>query len=323
LTPASLWFVVNEAAEALLALTGRVTGDEAHQARPKPTANFSNFKETLLGRVAEQNRSYEEKQTIISSAPNQPEDNTTTVAELVNRINRTRNTATTAESSETEQHRSISEKVLDILKIKSKHSLDSQCNMPRTHRISLAPARQAHFYAQFELTVSTAISNFLTHNERLLDPAHLSREIRAWESGVWGMFEGPAQKRSRPVDFLFPLEVQQRLLQKNCDAFVKNSAFTNRNVLVVRQAAKIIAGWGRVVDGLPGKTFCEPDWLLIERLQGAEKLIQLLGNHYLSDEVANYSTWKLQMVMEIMDAAEVDQKAQEGAEEGNEKAAAL
>jgi len=248
------------------------------------------------------------------------------VAELVNHINRTRNTATTTttESSEAEQHRSIGEKVLDILKIKCKHSSDNQCNMPRTHRISLAPARQAHFYAQFELTVSTVISNFLTHNERLLDAAHLSREIRAWESGVWGMFEGPAQKRSRPVDFLFPLDVQQRLLHKNCDAFAKNGAFTNRNVLVVRQAAKIIAGWGRVVDGLPGKTFCEPDWLLIERLQGAEKLIQLLGNHYLSEEVANYSTWKLQMVMEIMDAAEVDQKAQkERTEEGNEKAAAL
>jgi len=39
--------------------------------------------------------------------------------------------------------------------------------------------------------------------------------------------------------------------------------------------------------------------------------IRFLDNRYLFDEFTNHSTWKLQMAVEIMDAADVGQKSAE------------
>jgi len=276
-------------------------GGEARLPKSRPTATFASFKVALLGRVAEKNRNYQEQQshTGLTENHNDPTTNPKTASELVDHINRTRNTF----DDPTTEHRSIGEKVLDILKPKHKHSHDPSI-MARTRRISLSPTRQASFYAKFELILATTVSNFLMAHADLLDRSHLNREIRTGEGGFWSLFDGPAEKRVRPDNFMFPLAIQHSLLQKNCAAFVKHGAFSNHNVLAVRQAAKVITGWGRIVDGLAHKTFCEPDWLLIEHLQGGEKLIQLIGNHYLSEEVANYTSWKLQIVVEITNETE-------------------
>ncbi|KAF8250023.1 hypothetical protein K440DRAFT_640789 [Wilcoxina mikolae CBS 423.85] len=157
--------------------------------------------------------------------------------------------------------------------------------------VSVAPVLQSSFYGCLELTLLTTTSHFLAANKHLLNVEVLRREVRAWESGSWCLFDGTKQKRVRVVGFLFPMEVQVRLMDAHLGVFLKAEAFTSKEPTASRQAVRTISGWRSLAECLGRKTLCNPDFLLMEHLRGAEKVLALLGDEHVSEEAAR--EWEL------------------------------
>ena len=162
--------------------------------------------------------------------------------------------------------------------------------------VRVAPALQAEFYAALELVVATTTNLFLVDSAERLDANAVQREVKAWESGVWALYDGTKAKRAPVSGFLYPLDVQARLLEAHQGLFAHirtsssggDPSIQHWNACAV---ADTLAGWGHVVASLSysglgrgssSRSLCMPDWLVAEHLCATERLLGLFipGRHF-------------------------------------------
>ena len=189
----------------------------------------------------------------------------------------------------------------------------------RSPAVRVAPALQAEFYAALELVVATTTSRFLVDNTERLNADAVQREAKAWESGVWVLFNGTKAKRAPVSAFLYPLDVQARLLDAHRDVLVRVGTFGSSGSggngssqhWNARAVADTLAGWGRVVAALGcsglahgSRSLCMPDWLVTEHLRAAEKLLGLFVPERHFDDTAS-ARW-LAVTMRIREALMLD-----------------
>ena len=163
--------------------------------------------------------------------------------------------------------------------------------------VRVAPGLQAEFYAALELVVATTTNLFLVDSAGRLDANAVQREAKAWETGVWALYDGTKAKRAPVSGFLYPLDVQARLLEDHRDLLVHirgsssdgSPSAQHWNACAV---ADTLAGWGHVVASLgysglgrgssSSRSLCMPDWLVAEHLCATERLLDLFlpGRHF-------------------------------------------
>jgi hypothetical protein len=91
-------------------------------------------------------------------------------------------------------------------------------------------------------------------------------------------------------------------MDAHLSVFLKAEAFTPKEPTACRQAVRIISGWKSLVESLGRTTLCNPDWLLMEHLRGAERILGLLGDEHVSEEAGReWEVVKRRVVAAVME----------------------
>lgn len=81
--------------------------------------------------------------------------------------------------------------------------------------ITIDPFSQGALYSWIECSVVQACSDFLKQQQKQLDLSILKKEVKRWKNSQVKLSTGEAKPRDSPVEFMFGMEVQCKLLERN------------------------------------------------------------------------------------------------------------
>lgn len=81
--------------------------------------------------------------------------------------------------------------------------------------ITIDPFQQAALYSWIECSVVQACSDFLRQQQKHLSLDLLRKEVKKWKNSQLKLSTGDTKPRDQPVEFMFGMEVQCRLLEGN------------------------------------------------------------------------------------------------------------
>lgn len=81
--------------------------------------------------------------------------------------------------------------------------------------ITIDPFSQGALYSWIECSVVQACSDFLRQQQKHLDLDLLKKEVKKWKNSQIKLSTGEAKPRDSPVEFMFGMEVQCKLLEGN------------------------------------------------------------------------------------------------------------
>ncbi|KAG0636891.1 hypothetical protein HOY80DRAFT_1024148, partial [Tuber brumale] len=140
--------------------------------------------------------------------------------------------------------------------------------------VTIAPMDQASLYAWAECTVVKACSDFLRAQQWSLDVAFLGKEVKKWEDEKIRLSTGETKHRDKVIEFMFGMEIQCRIVEKNMKAL----HFSGPAAL---NPANIISSWKAIIPSFSPRTYCIPDYLILEHFRVLEKVLGLFGPaHY-------------------------------------------
>ncbi|KAG0134706.1 hypothetical protein HOY82DRAFT_635610 [Tuber indicum] len=157
--------------------------------------------------------------------------------------------------------------------------------------VTITPMDQASLYAWVECTVVKACSDFLRAQLWNLDVSFLGKEVKKWEDEKIRLSTGETKHRDRVIEFMFGMEVQCRLVERN----MKVLYFSGPAAL---NPAKIISSWKAIIPSFSPRTFCVPDYLILEHFRVLEKVLGLFGPVYYDAE--KFESKRLELVRRIM-----------------------
>lgn len=81
--------------------------------------------------------------------------------------------------------------------------------------ITIDPFEQAMLYSWIECSVVQACSDFLKQQQNELNLDLLRKEVKKWKNGEIKFSTGETRLRDQPIEFMFGMEVQCRLIEGN------------------------------------------------------------------------------------------------------------
>ncbi|RPA97300.1 hypothetical protein L873DRAFT_1844993 [Choiromyces venosus 120613-1] len=165
--------------------------------------------------------------------------------------------------------------------------------------VTISPMDQASLYAWAECTVIQACSDFLRAQQLSIDIALLGKEVKKWEDEKIRLSTGETKNRDKVIEFMFGMEIQCRLIEGN----MKLLHFSGPGAL---NPANIIAAWKAIIPSLTPRTFCIPDYLVLEHFRVFEKVLGLFGPVYYDAE--KFENRRAGLVRRIIRSGEAERR---------------
>ena len=181
--------------------------------------------------------------------------------------------------------------------------------------VTISPMDQASLYAWVECTMVQACSDFLRAQQLNLDIALLGKEVKKWEAQKVRLSTGETRRRDKVIEFMFGMEIQCKFIEGNMKytAFsLQNSQF-HANISARRlhfsgpaalNPANIISAWKAIIPSLSPRTYCTPDYLILEHFRVFEKVLGLFGPVYYDAE--NFESRRSSLVQRIMKSSDIE-----------------
>lgn len=180
--------------------------------------------------------------------------------------------------------------------------------------ITIDPFSQGALYSWIECSVVQACSDFLKQQQKQLDLNILKKEVKRWKNSQVKLSTGEAKPRDSPVEFMFGMEVQCKLLERNHKLeFLPNNHLILIETLLCRMLhfsgpsamnpVTVINAWRNIIPSFSPRTFCLPDYLILEHLRVTEKVLRLFGPAYWDSTI--FEMKRAQIVKRIMEAGQL------------------
>ncbi|CUS12499.1 unnamed protein product [Tuber aestivum] len=181
--------------------------------------------------------------------------------------------------------------------------------------ISISPLDQASLYGWAECTVVQACSDFLRAQQLNLDIALLGKEVKKWEDEKVRLSTGETRRRDKVIEFMFGMEIQCRLIEGNmkyapvsspsnpCHANISDRALHFSGPAALNPA-NIISAWKAIIPSFSPRTYCIPDYLILEHFRVLEKVLGLFGPVYYDAE--KFESKRSELVRRIMKSGDLE-----------------
>ncbi|PWW80060.1 hypothetical protein C7212DRAFT_340611 [Tuber magnatum] len=179
--------------------------------------------------------------------------------------------------------------------------------------VTISPMDQASLYGWAECTVVQACSDFLRAQKLNLDIALLGKEVKKWEDEKIRLSTGQTKRRDKVIEFMFGMEIQCRLIEGNMKyasvLYLNNPWHANISDRTLRfsgpaalNPANIISAWKAIIPSFSPRTYCIPDYLILEHFRVLEKVLGLFGPVYY--DVEKFESRRSELVRYIMRAGD-------------------